>query len=92
MLESRTFAGINVRHLPDYIIKDTRGQSSNFKIRRKKPPALLDSISDSDEDEHKKKKKKVDFYLDREIDGYTLIIQARLKTTKRAKDIVEWSG
>lgn len=62
-----------MRHIPDYIIKDTRGASSNFKIRRKKPAALIDLMSDSEEDEHKKKKKKIDFYLDREIDGHTLI-------------------
>jgi hypothetical protein len=91
-LESRIFAEINVRNVPDYIIKDTRGQSSNFKIRRKKPPQLIDLLSDSDDDMFKKKKKRVDFYLDREIDGFKHIAQARQQIVRRAKDIIEWSG
>jgi Ion transport protein len=61
-------------------------------VRRKKPPALIDMISDSDDDEHKMKKKRIDFYLDREIDGYSMVRLAHFQTTKRAKDIVEWSG
>jgi len=91
-LESRIFSGINVRNLPDYIIKDTRGVSSNFRIRTRKPPKLLDEISDSDDEFIKKKKKKIDFYIDREIDGYSQITQARLQIRKRAKDMIEWSG
>ena len=81
-----------MRNLPDYIIKDTRGVSSNFRIRTRKPPKLLDEISDSDDEFIKKKKKKIDFYIDREIDGYSQITQARLQIRKRAKDMIEWSG
>lgn len=49
-------------------------------------------VSDSDEDDRKMKKKRLDFFLDRNIDGYAIIKEARFEVNKRAKDTVEWSG
>ncbi len=63
--ESRIFSSLNIKNLPDFIYKDTRGSSANFRVRRKKPPQLVDIVSSDDDDEHVVRKVRVDYYLDR---------------------------
>lgn len=46
----------------------------------------------SDSDKEDKKNRKIDFFLDRQIDGVEHIRIAKMQASKRPKDIVEWSG
>lgn len=99
---SQIFKQLNIRKLPERIIRRQEVDKNLFKKKKKKgvPGAkqeeepLADEGSAGEENEAVmvRKQRKFDYFLDRPVDGSFHIQLARKAAFKRHKDFIEWSG
>jgi hypothetical protein len=94
---SMVFKGINIRKFPEKIIRRQEVDKNLFKKRKKKETKQEEEqyiASDDSQIEHReaRKARKVDYFVDRPVDGYFHINKAREVAFQRPKDTREWSG
>ena len=101
--KSKIFKLLALKKLPDRIVRIKEIDKNLFKKKKKNPKdqpkvvevqAYVDNVADSEAEESEavKVKKKIDYYLDRSIDGVYHISKATEQAFKRHKDELEWSG
>jgi hypothetical protein len=99
---SPLFQSLNVKKYPAEIIRRKDIDPNLMKKRRrrnqdkKKDEVKDDGIIDSEDSQEEVRKarrlRKIDYFVDRPIDGYYHICKARDIAFQRPKDTIEWSG
>ena len=104
VLRSRIFKSLYLRKLPNRIIRKQEVDKGLFKKKKKKGVTKIEDESFGDDEgsggEYQEKggpgghskKKKVDYFLDRHVDGNFHISIAKNAAFRRHKDTIEWSG
>ena len=99
---SRIFKALHIKKLPEKIIRIEKIDKNMFKKQKNKKKAAKaeendlggDEAGTDDDDEGitVKKQRKIDYFLDRPVDGNFHISLAQNAAFKRHHDFVEWSG
>ena len=99
---SKLFQAFNIKKYPNEIIRKTEMDANLFKKRKKKngekkkeeaAVAFIQLSEDSQEEVREAKRtRKIDFFVDRQFEGYFHIAKSRDIAFQRPKDTIEWSG